>query len=266
MKFCLICNADKRQYYIYDYLNSSDIFPIMADAKDLFKQLKEYDKDCCSIVLPTPVSSDEIHIGKSDIRLADLIPALNDHIMVFGGKIPGSYKDLLTSKSIPFYDFLDDPDAKDFNAIATAEGAVACAIMESEVNLSSSKGLITGYGSCAKALEQRLKALGMNVTIAARNPSKYADDRIIDLTLIKGLSEYDHIFNTVPATVFNEAQIAEFKKDVCLIDIASKSGFDKKACDAYHLTVHNLPGLPGKVSPKSSGHYLGKYILARSMI
>ncbi len=266
MKFCLICNADKRQYYIYDYLNNSDIFPIPSDAGELIPQLKEYGSECCMLVLPTPASRDGIHINKSEVLLNDLVAAMGTHVTVFGGKLPGSFKEDLKNAHIPFFDFLDDPDSKDFNAIATAEGAIACAITGSEVNISSSKGLITGYGSCAKALEQRLKALGMEVTIAARNPSKYGIGSIIDLSKPFGLSEYDHIFNTVPATVFKEAQIAEFKKDVCLIDIASISGFDRKACEAYNLTVHDLPGLPGKVSPKSSGHYLGKYILARSGI
>ena len=40
--------------------------------------------------------------------LNDLVAAMGTHVTVFGGKLPGSFKEDLKNAHIPFFDFLDD--------------------------------------------------------------------------------------------------------------------------------------------------------------
>ena len=66
-----------------------------------------------------------------------------------------------------------------------------------------------------------------------------------------GLSQYDAVFNTVPAPVFSSAQIAMLRPDCPYIELASSPG--GIAPDAAKPAAYiPAPGLPGKTAPKTA--------------
>ena len=70
-----------------------------------------------------------------------------------------------------------------------------------------------------------------------------------------GLSQYDAVFNTVPAPVFSSAQIAMLRPDCPYIELASSPGgiVPDAAKPAAYIPA---PGLPGKTAPKTAAAIL----------
>ena len=70
-----------------------------------------------------------------------------------------------------------------------------------------------------------------------------------------GLSQYDAVFNTVPAPVFSSAQITLLRPDCPYIELASSPGgiAPNAAKPAAYIPA---PGLPGKTAPKTAAAIL----------
>ena len=144
------------------------------------------------------------------------------------------------------------------NAELTAEGAVGLLINDYEGAVCGTDILVAGYGRIGKILSAYLKAMGANVTVAARNP---ADRRLIaDNGLIPvdypsaAYADYRVIINTVPAVVMDQKAVDRMRSDVYLIDLASApGGFDVKRVRERDLSFINASGLPGKTAPLAAG-------------
>lgn len=68
------------------------------------------------------------------------------------------------------------------------------------------------------------------------------------------IHEFDIIFNTVPALILNEQLLKNVKKDVLIIDLASKpGGVDFDAAKENRIRVIWALSLPGKIAPVTSG-------------
>jgi dipicolinate synthase subunit A len=154
------------------------------------------------------------------------------------------------------------------NAIATAEGTIMEAILNSDRNLHRSKCLVLGYGRCAKVLAQKLKALDANVTVAARSKEALAYANSFGLNIIalsdldKILPDCDYIFNTIPALILTKEKLNLIKQDSTIIDIASyPGGVDFDYAKKLNLTAKLCPALPGKVASKSSADILATEII-----
>jgi dipicolinate synthase subunit A len=68
------------------------------------------------------------------------------------------------------------------------------------------------------------------------------------------LQEFRLIFNTVPATVLEEAQLRGCRPDRILVELASKPGL-------WGESVISALGLPGKYAPEASGALIAERIL-----
>ena len=155
-----------------------------------------------------------------------------------------------------------------FNAIATAEGTIAAMIQNSYYNLHGASVLIFGFGTCAKALANRLLGLHTNICICARNADARAEAAslgfdVIPFTDLRGrLPGFLFIVNTVPSLVLTK-ELLNFVHPECLItDIASApGGIDKDSAEKLQFHVQTLPGIPGKISPKSSAVYMASFLL-----
>ena len=124
------------------------------------------------------------------------------------------------------------------NTVPTAEGAIEIAMNETPITIHGSKCLVTGYGKIGKILSKMLCGLGAQTYVEAR---KYADLAMIEghgyeplaLSELKSrIGEFDIIFNTIPAMIFDEKILKKVKKDALIIDLASNPGgadfyFDK---------------------------------------
>ena len=105
-------------------------------------------------------------------------------------------------------------------------------------------------------LDRMLKALGNNVTVAARNPAARA--ALVSLgyqaadpgTIQEDAEKYRVVFNTVPFPIIQEAD-AESWKHCIKIDLASQKGI-------FCEDVVWARGLPGIYAPESSGKLIAE--------
>lgn len=186
----------------------------------------------------------------------------------FGGCLSGEFLDTCTKNHVTAFDYMTDRELTIFNAIATAEGTIAAMIQNSYYNLHGAPVLIFGFGACAKALADRLVSFHTDICICARSELARAEASslgfdAIPFTDLRGrLPGFLFIVNTVPSLVLTE-ELLNFVHPECLItDIASApGGIDKESADKLQFHVQTLPGIPGRISPKSSASYMASFLL-----
>lgn len=169
-----------------------------------------------------------------------------------------------------FVEYMQEDDTAYHNAVATAEGAVAEAILHSTINLCGAKSLLIGYGRCGKVLADRLMRMYSCVTVAERKESARAQAEAfgfdsVPFPLLPHLQkygkEYAYIFNTVPKKVLTSRELENVSGEVTIIDIASRpGGTDFEYCRANKMNAVQALGLPGKYAPKRSAEVLMKVI------
>lgn len=214
------------------------------------------------IILPLPVCrGDKLNLPLTDMKLkpGDLLDRFHRGQIIFGGMIQSlehaqpdeSFADLL--------DYYDREEVQIANAVPTAEGAIMRAMEETDFSIQGSCCLIAGYGRIGKILAHRLHGLGARVTVAARRLSDlawieaYGYHPIHIKKLSGNLGEFDLIFNTAPAMVFDAECLCGIKKGCVLLELASlPGGFDMNAVKQYGLRMLEERGLPGKMAPISA--------------
>ena len=204
------------------------------------------------VVLPLPysVNGDTInapgYVGK--IYISDVFKGLKKEQILFVGKSDDKISALASLYSAHVVDYFDREELALLNAIPTAEGAVAIAMNETPFTLHGSKCLIIGNGRIGKILASMLSALHANVAVACR---KYHDLAWVNACgneavalggLSNRISDFDIIFNTVPSMVLDFKLLSKVKKDVLIIDLASKPGgvgliLDKEITDYLPLKM-----------------------------
>lgn len=224
------------------------------------------------IVCPVPFSRDKVHIfstsTKEDMNIEYFVHSLRKDQKLFGGDINAQVVESLNYHNIPFYDFMQTEAVSIKNAVATAEGAIAEAIKISPINLHNHACLILGYGRCAKILADKLKGLNMHVTVGARNADQLAmadsyGYNTVELEKFPALiSNFDFVFNSIPAMILDEAVLRKMKKSTLIIDIASNpGGTDFEKCNELGIAAYLCLGLPGKYAPLTSAEILNSVLL-----
>ena len=152
------------------------------------------------------------------------------------------------------------------NAELTAEGALSIVLGEYEGAVFGSRCLVIGFGRIGKLLSRYLRALGADVTAAARKESDRAlasltglnAERISDIRC----EEYEIIINTVPAPVVGKSELYRMRDDVFIIDLASApGGVDFTAARERGLTCIHALSLPGKTAPSAAGRIIKDTII-----
>lgn len=153
-------------------------------------------------------------------------------------------------------EYLYREDFKKSNGILTAEAAIQVAMENTDFAIAGCRALVSGSGAIAFPLARGLKALGATVTLAARNQAALEKARLegfctTELCFAGG--EYDLVFNTVPAPVFDRVMLEGMGKNTLIIDLASLGGgVDKIAAAELGISVIPALALPGKYMPKTS--------------
>ncbi len=215
------------------------------------------------VISSIPFTKDGIEIyapySKEHIRLKDISEFLNNKTFL-AGNIPNNFLDSVNTKTI---DFMKQESLTILNTIATAEGAIANIILNTQINLQDSKILILGFGRVAKVLAKKLAMLDANVTCAARKENDYAwmetlGYEIENINQLENkLNKYDVIVNTVPQIILDKNKLKDIKEDCLLIDLASKpGGIDQRACKELKINFIWALALPGKYSPLTSAKYI----------
>lgn len=224
------------------------------------------------IVLPLPVTKDGTNLfitgTENPVSIDELKCELLPSNTVFGGVIPKTLGADLKYLNIPFYDLMADSAVAIRNGIATAEGAIANAIFESNITLHGSNVLVLGYGRCGKVLCDKLKGIGANVTICTRNPTDLALGESLGYNILpfsrlrRNISKYQFIFNTIPAPILTSDYLAKINEKTVIIDIASvPGGTDFNYAKKKGINAKLCLGIPGKTAACSSGEILAEAIL-----
>lgn len=241
-----------------------------ADGLEISKNPKEDIEKAEYLVLPLPVTYDDININApmSDekIPLKLVYDSVTEKTVVFGGMIKENTKESLITDRI--YDYAKNEEFLVKNAMITAEGAFQIIFSETPISVCGSKLLITGYGRIGKAIAKVADSFGAKVAVAARKSSDFAWIELNGYTpykyrdLYNDIGKFDIIINTVPCHIFDKKMISEIDKNALFVDLASLPG----GCDMNDMkdegvkAIHAL-SLPGKVAPFSSGKIISDTII-----
>ena len=180
-------------------------------------------------------------------------------------RLTGAYPKL---KSALIYDYAARDDFAVRNAVPTAEGALELAMREYEGTVFGSRSLVTGFGRIGKVLARRLLSLGSEVTVCARKTSDLAFIEsmcchAVSFADFKTAHDYDLIFNTVPALIFDKTLLDNTDRTAIMIDLASlPGGIELDHARKLGINAHRALGLPGKCAPKTAGEIIKKTVLS----
>ena len=280
----VILGGDNRQKYIKQYLASNPIinnkfnltdmiYPNSDSKEDIFNTLETTD----ILIAPIPITYDGSNVKIKTSTLSDtyitlpfkkIINILPSRSTIFAGGFNENMTASMSLKNIYYFDYLKNDCIQQKNAIATAEGAIMKAIELSKINLQDSKSLILGYGKCGNILAKKLYALGSKVSVCARGNFSlcealtYGYNTLSLNNLTEKICDYDFIFNTIPAIILKSEVLNHISSDTIIIDIASlPGGIDYDYAIKKALNITHFLGIPGKISPKTSGYILGEYII-----
>jgi len=145
------------------------------------------------------------------------------------------------------------------NSILTAEGVIFYTLQNSGISIYNSYSLVLGLGRCGISLALRLQGLGAKVKVAVRNEHKYALAACCNLEAVytdklhEEVKKVDFLFNTVPSLVLNREVLKNVSQESLILDIAaSPGGVDYDAAKEMGLKAMLMPGLPGKIAPRTA--------------
>lgn len=276
-----IIGGDLRQAYMFlDFLdkgysvisyglNPSSIIKESA----LGKSLEEVMNSSKNLIVPIPFSVDKVCLksqtNPSDLTLESFINNLNSYHRIYGGSFSKEVISSFNKKQVFYYDLMKNKEIVLYNSIATAEGAIAEAIINSTYNLHNSYILVLGFGKCGKTLANKLKGLSNHLKVAIRSSIVKLEALTLGFNIIdfkdleSHIGKFDFIFNTVPKLVLTDKMLDLTKSDLTVIDIASSpGGVDYNYAEKINRNAKLCLGLPGKYSPKSSSEFLSNCILS----
>lgn len=223
-----------------------------------------------AIVLPVPLSRDGINvIGSEKIRLCDVLSQCETETPIFAGAVTPKAKAVAKEYGREIYDCFSDETLTAQNALATAEGALMLAMQNSKKTLFESNCLILGYGRIGKYTARLLKGFCANVTVLARR-REVRTEAILDgfkaiaaNGLLKVLGNCDCVFNTIPANVIKEEDLANISEETLYIELASAPyGIDKNILKNFSVKFIDGSSLPSRYCPKSAGKYIAEKLYA----
>ena len=239
-------------------------------------QWKEAIDSADALLLPLPVSKDEIHLhtpcaqGGEELRL----DVLFDHArgkLVLGGRFTDTQLKRAATQGIRCIDYFDCEILQLKNALPTAEGAIEIAMRELPVTVDGVHAAVIGYGRIGALLSQKLLSLGAHVTVYARRQESLTLAELHQCsTVLLGegneaavLSHIGRdvrvIFNTVPVRLFSETVISSLPARCVFIDLASApGGIDHGAAERMGVRCIWATALPGKYAPETAGRMIAE--------
>lgn len=232
--------------------------------RDLSLHACVYGADC--VLLPTPAEKGGLlyaPLGLSAAGMDEVVGALWPGGLVIGGRFSPRTAELAQRAGLRIEDLMRRPDYVLGNAAITAEGAIGLLLRESERTLLHSRCMVTGWGRVGRLLALRLRALGAEVTAAARKAADRAEAealglRALDYGALEGVAgELDFVVNTVPARVLSDALLCCLPGEALVLELASPpGGFDPVLAKNIGLRALAAPGLPGTSAPMAAAELL----------
>lgn len=252
--FCLI-GGDARQLALADLLTRDGcrVLPLaLSDAPtDLSRAAGA---DC--VLLPLPLERTpgllSAPLCPQSIPLERVFATLRPEQHIFGGKISKHAQLLAQQQGLTIRDYLQRDELAIANAVPTAEGALAAAMEALPFTIHQSRVLIVGFGRVGQCTALRFRALGADVSVAARSPGQLALARSLGcqpLPLGTATGDFDLIINTVPAVILTRDKLEHLGHPILLELASPPGGFDREAASQLGLRLIPAPNLPGKVAP-----------------
>ncbi len=189
----------------------------------------------------------------------DLPSLLQPPIPWIMGRVDGWLAEVLAASDGVAWEYGRDEGYRMSNAILTAEAAIAEGSRRAGCSVWGSRALVLGAGRCGQAIAERLTLLGAN-TIVASQPAIAGGIALADIAC--EASRVDLVFNTIPARVIERDFLAQLHDAAVVVDIASEpGGTDFGAARALGKTAVLLPGLPGRMFPRSAGCLIAEAVL-----
>lgn len=205
--------------------------------------------------------------GNIDISPDEIYEGMHPGEYLFAGCIPEWFMLKCAKREIRCYDYMKDEAVAVSNAVATAEGIIAEAVMKYKGTLHGCKCLVTGFGRCAKVLADKLKGMNAHVSICVRKNTDEVWAESMGYSafnfheLERNIESFPVIFNTVPKKVFDRELLAKMRKNVMIFDIASApGGVDYDVAERMGIEAAIYPSLPGKYSPEASARILASAV------
>lgn len=224
------------------------------------------------VILPMAGVDSEGHIaapyGENSLRLTREMCLLTPSgLLVLTGIANAHLKELSTTYGWTLVEVADRDEFALLNSIPSAEGALQMAMEASDITIHGSVSLVLGFGRTGGTIAKDLAGLGAEVTVAARRPHDLARAQVFGygsisfFALETVIQKADFIFNTAPALVLPRSLLAQTKKEVVIVDIASgPGGVDYAAARRLGRKALLAPSLPGKVAPRTAGTILGELL------
>lgn len=276
-----IIGGDLRQVYMANELIQKGYSVITYGLETLLllsscvcgNSLQEVMESSNNLITSIPFSMDGKTIKSQkthpDLIIDSFFNLIKPRHKLYGGSFKKEVIHYFEENNIYYYDFMKHEETALYNSIATAEGAIAEAIINSNFNLHDSSCLILGYGRCGKTLAKKLQGLADNVDIAARSSVTLAKADAFGFGTIplrnleQKIGTYDIVFNTIPAIVLTDKLLDLTKPAIVIIDIASApGGVDYEYAKKINRIAKLCLGLPGKFAPKSSATFLVNNMLS----
>ncbi|QVK19434.1 hypothetical protein KHQ81_07065 [Mycoplasmatota bacterium] len=261
----IVKNKDERMKYIQNYLKSRIDISEISDELHLFYGIEK--KNCDYVILPVRGVDKDFLIDGTDIHLTDnYIKMLRDKT-IYIGLISDELKNKCEENKIQLKTYLTDDLAIKNNYITT-EGIISSIVNNDEKAIFNSRVLVIGYGRLGQICAKVLKTLKADITISCRHKKDIIHAKINDFNvivhseIIKQIDQFDFIINTIPFKIIDFTMIKKLQnKDVLIIDVASKPyGLDHEYAKNQGISTLLLPGIPGKIAPKTTGELIGQFI------
>ena len=273
-KIVSIVGGDERQIYLIKYfLKNGYIVKIIGfenrriDYSDVIicSDIADAVSNTDYIILGIPAQKEKgfIYAPLSDRKLLtdDLLTFKDKNAVVLGGKIT----ETLEKKAV--IDYCENETFAYLNAVPTAEGCIKIIMDKSVITIDGMNCLIIGFGRTAKVLANKLKLLGANITIAARNKKQLGEAFAFgyDICNIKRLNEiicnFDTVINTVPEMIIDKEILSAADNNTLFIDLASlPGGIDFSFAANKGITAVQALGLPAKTAPDTAAEIIYKVI------
>ncbi len=273
-----IIGGDARELYLISYLKDKHHVSVLSDNPEKFPEgvtvdntLKHiYKKEI--IYAPMTGLDDKNNLKSTFVKRElnineEFCKNIATNSVFLIGSLPAEIKLYLSKYNIKFIETAKVSELAIRNAIPTAEAAIALAIEEQDLTIFGSKVLITGMGKVGLTLLRRLINLGAETYAVSRDNAnlaraeEYGAKIIRYKNLAQKIGDFDLIYNTVPAMIFDQNIISQMNNRSVIIDLASKpGGVDFDFAQEIGINAFLAPGLPGKYAPQSAGKYLADYI------
>lgn len=220
-------------------------------------------KEANVIIGPIPFSKDGICVTGETVKCLDIVKcAKEENKLVIAGAISKEMKKIFNEEKIKFVDVMESDEMAIKNALPTAEGAIALAILNTEFVLEKSNALVLGYGKVGKVLADKLYDMGANVYCEARKESDFSlieknGYNKVDLKDLDSFLPHMHvIFNTIPTMILDKKRLDKIGENTLIIDLSSApGGIDFKYAKDNNKKYEWALALPAKVAPYTSAKY-----------